>query len=236
MINVFDILLYQPLLNILVLLYLYLPGQDIGITIIVLTILIKILFYPLGSQAIKSQKALQDIQPKIQEIQKKIIDKEKQVQAIIELYKKEKVNPLSGILPLLVQLPILIALYRLFWRGLWSEKISSLYGFIPNPGSINPIFLGTINLSQPHLVLASIAGILQLIQTKINTSSKTEISQKKDSKSQLSETFQKQMPYFFSILTFLILLKLPSALALFWSISILFSIFQQYLVLRPQKI
>jgi len=238
LITIFDTVLYQPLFNILILFYKYLPGHDFGVAIITLTILIKILLYPLDVRTIKSQIILQKLQPKIQEIQRVMKDdKEKQIRAIMDIYKKEKINPLTGIFPLLIQLPILIALYRVFWRGLRPEEMTWLYGFLSVPGQINPNFLGMFNLSRPNLILAVFVGICQFIQTKLISSfNKTKNdSQEKNQELRFSEIFQKQMLYFFPVLTVLILLSLPSALGLYWLVIILFSIFQQYLIFKHQK-
>jgi len=230
LINFFNIFLYQPLFNALILLYQYLPGQDLGIAIIVLTILIKIIFYPLGIQAIKSQKVLSELQPKIKEIQERYKnDREKQTRAIMEFYQKEKINFFSGFLPLLIQLPILIALFQVFWKGFGPDQMVYLYSFVPQPAEINPIFLGMVNLGQSSPILAILAGILQFIQTKMLT------PEKKQSKSQtpdFSQIIQKQMLYFFSIFTVFILLTLPSAMALYWLVMTIFSIGQQYFVLK----
>lgn len=117
----FNTILYQPLFNALIFLYQFLPGKDFGIAIIALTIIIRFLFYPLMAKSLKSQKIISDLQPKIQEIQQKYKnDREKQGKEMIKLYQKEKVNPFGGCLPLLVQLPILIALYRVFIGGVAS--------------------------------------------------------------------------------------------------------------------
>lgn len=233
-INLFNLILYQPLFNILIIFYQYLPGQDFGIAIIVLTILIRILFYPLGIKSIKSQKILRDLQSKIREIQKKYKDdKEKQARAVMELYQKEKINPLSGCLPLLIQFPILVALYQVLRRGLVPGEMVNLYSFIPNPGQIDPTFLEIIDLSRPSIILAALAGIFQFIQAKMISFETPEIKigERMD---QLSKIFQKQTLYFFPILTFLILFKLPSAIGLYWLLSTVFTIFQQYLVLKTQ--
>ena len=233
LINAFNLILYQPLFNVLVLLYTYLPGQDFGIAVIALTVLIKILFYPLSSQAIKSQKALQELQPKIQELQKKLKDnKEKQLRAMLELYKKEKINPFAGLLPLLVQLPILIALYQVFWKGLQPEAMPPLYGFVPDPGKINPEFLGILDMAQPSLVLALLAGGFQFLQTKMIIPKQ---EQKEGQMAQFSNIMQKQMLYFFPVLTVLILWYLPSALGLYWITMSLCSILQQHFILKHSK-
>ncbi|MDI6591511.1 MAG: YidC/Oxa1 family membrane protein insertase [Patescibacteria group bacterium] len=228
-VNAFNLILYQPLFNALILLYEYLPGHDFGLAVIFLTVAMRMIFYPLMVQSIKSQKALSELQPKIQEIQKKYKDdREKQAKAMIEIYQKEKINPFSGCLPLFIQLPILIALYRVFWQGLQPEQLFLLYSFVPHPGVINPTFFGFLNLSQPSLVLALLAGISQFFQTKMIS---PKIKQKKGG-SQFSEMFQKQMLYFFPIFTVFILWRLPAALSLYWLVTTLFSIFQQYLVFK----
>jgi len=231
-INAFYIILYQPLFNALVFLYQFLPGKDFGVAVIVLTIIIRVILYPLMLKSIKSQKILSELQPKIQEIQQKYKnDKEKQTKEMMGLYQKEKINPFGGCLPLLVQLPILIALYRVFWKGLEPEAMKHLYSFVFNPGQINPSFLGLMNLAEPSLVLAFLAGIFQFFQTKM-LMPKNKPVQKKDQMSQFSNMMQKQMLYFFPIFTVFILWKLPSAIGLYWLITALFSILQQYLVLR----
>ena len=227
-INIFNITLYKPLFNILVLLYDYIPGHDFGVSVIVLTSIIRILLFPLGSQGIRSQRALQEIQPKIKKIQEKYKDnKEKLARATMELYQKEKVNPFSGCLPLLIQLPILLALYRVFWRGLLPGSLVNLYSFVPFPGQINPISLGIINLGKPSVVLAIITGIVQFIQTKMVTP-----KQEKSNKSGFSDMLQNQMLYFFPAFMVLILLKLPAALALYLIVTSVFTIFQQYVIFK----
>ncbi len=233
LINAFNLILYQPLFNALVLLYEYLPGQDFGIAVIVLTVLIRIIFYPLGVTAIKSQKALAELQPKLKEIQEKYkSDKEKQVKAMMELYQKEKINPFSGFLPLLIQLPILIALFQVFWKGFGPERMTLLYSFVPHPGQIDPTFLGILNLATPSIILAFFAGITQFIQTKMITSKAPKVKQK-EGMAQFSDILQKQMLYFFPILTVFILWKLPAAIGLYWTVTTLFSIAQQYFILKP---
>lgn len=235
LIDFFNLILYRPLFNVLILLYQYLPGQDFGIAIIVLTILIKILFYPLGIKSIKSQKILQDLQPKIQEIQKKYKDdKQKQSLAIMELYQKEKINPFSGCLPLLVQFPILIALFlvfKTFENGLEPAELEVLYRFVSYPKTLDTMFLGMMDLVKPSIILAALAGIFQFLQTKMISFKAPQIKIE-DKIDQFSKIFQKQTLYFFPVLTFFILFKLPSAIGLYWLVSTVFSIFQQYLVFR----
>jgi len=229
-INAFNVILYQPLFNAIVLLYEYLPGHDFGVAVIALTILIKLILYPLGAQAIRSQKALSGIQPKIKELQEKFKnDKAQQSRAVMELYKQEKINPLSGCLPLLVQLPILIALFQVFWRGFGEERIQFLYSFVPYSGQIDTTFFGLINLAEASIVLALLTGVTQFIQTKMITpKQKTAKSGAPD----FSSMMQKQMLYFFPVFTVFILWRLPSAVALYWLVTTLFTIGQQYIMMR----
>lgn len=230
-IQAFNKILYQPLFNALILLYQYLPGHDFGVAVIVLTLIIRFLLYPFTSKSIKSQKALSDIQPKIKEIQNKYKDnKEKQAKAMMELYQKEQINPFSGCLPLLVQLPILIGLFRVFWRGFGSEQMAYLYSFVSAPASIDQSFLGLVNLSQPNPVLAILAGLFQFLQTK-TISSNQKAGQKK---SGFGAMFQKQMLYFFPAFTVLIVWRLPSAIALYWIISTSFMVGQQFFIKRKR--
>ncbi len=236
-INVFKIILYQPLFNALILLYIYLPGHDFGVAVIILTVIIRIILYPLMVQSIKSQKILSELQPKIQEIQQQFKnDKEKQTRATMELYKKEKINPFGGCLPLLIQFPILIALYQVFWRGLQPGAMRHLYGFTPNPGTIDPTFFGFMNLAEPSLWLAFLAGVLQFFQSKMLTPKTLKTEKKTGQMAQFSNTMQKQMLYFFPVFTVFILWKLPSAIGLYWIITSLFSIGQQYLIFKKTTV
>ena len=177
---------------------------------------------------------MQEIQPKIQEIQKKYKDdKEKQAKETMEAYKQAKINPFSGLLSTFIQFPILIALYRVFWRGFQSKELINLYKFIPNPGLINASFLGIIDLSKPNVVLAILAGALQFIQTK-NIMPNTKKTN--DKSSEFARTIQKQMVYFFPFLTVIILMGLPSALGLYWVVGSLFLITEQYIVSKKNII
>jgi len=233
-ITIFNVVLYQPLLNGLILLYEYIPGHDFGVAVIILTILIKFALYPLGAKGIKSQKALSGLQPKIKEIQLKYKDnKEEQTKAMMGLYKEKKINPFSGCLPLLIQLPILIALYRVFWRGFQSEQMAFLYSFVPNPGVMNTLFLGLIDLAKPNLVLAVLAGIFQFFQVKM-ISPKTKSKNKQGSG--FSDQMQKQMQYFMPAFTIIILFRMPSAIGLYWVIVTLFTIIQQRFIFKSSEV
>ena len=226
-IDIFNLIFYQPLLKALILFYNYLPGHDFGVAVIVLTVLIKVALYPLGVKGIKSQKALQDLQPKIKEIQAKFKDdKARQTKETMELYKREKINPFSGFLLLIVQLPILFALFRVFGKGL--EDI----------GQINTTFLGLVNLADKSVILVILAGIAQFWQAKMTTPPAKKLvggQAPSTGKPDFSNMMQKQMTYFFPLFTVFILWNMPSAIALYWLVTTIFTIGQQYITLKKKK-
>lgn len=233
--NIFSLLynevIYRPLFNGLIFLYNLIPGYDFGIAIIVLTVIIRIILYPLNQKAIKSQKEMQLIQPKIKEVQQKYKNnKEEQGKALMGLYKEHKINPASGCLPILVQLPILWGLFSVLRAGLNPEKLTQLYSFVARPEIINNMFLGMLDLSQKSIILAILAGIAQFIQSKM-LMPKTSVSQGSD----FSSVMNKQMVYFFPVFTVFIAASLPAGLGLYWVATTIFGIVQQYFVLKKKN-
>jgi YidC/Oxa1 family membrane protein insertase len=243
---VFQTLLVDPLYNLLVFLYDVIPGQDVGIAIIILTIIVKLLLAPLSMKSLKAQKALQDLQPKIDEVRKKYKDdREKQSKELMKVYSTNKVNPLSSCLPLLVQFPILIGLYRVFIDGFTEINPERLYPFVQNPGMIDPVFMSLVDLSQPFIAFALVAGALQFVQAKMFQSKQAAQKKEKDTKAvstdkksptedalNMSSMVTKQLMYFMPIITVVIAVGLPSALALYWSVSTLFAIGQQWYIMK----
>ena len=243
--NIFNELIYYPLFNLLVFFY-NIAGQDIGIAIVLLTLLVRFILYPINTKAIKSQKQLQEIQPEMKKVQAKYKDdKEKQAKALMELYQRKKVNPMSGCFPILIQFPILIALYWVFLNGFKDESLVIVYSFITNPGHIDPISLGFIDLSEINIVLAVIAGILQYFQTKmLMVNKKDEKEEKKEEKKEktaeektqdFAQSMTKQMIYLMPILTFVFAMSFPSGLALYWAVTTLFAIVQQFFIMKKTK-
>ncbi len=235
--QIYNIILFQPLLNLLV--FLYNNIGDLGIAIIIITILIRlILLYP-SYKALKSQRALQELQPKIKDLQKKHKDnKEDQTKALMEFYKENKVNPFSSCLPMLIQLPIIFALYRVFRTGLSEINTDYLYPFIKAPEHINTLFLGFLNLNDTNIFLAVLAGVLQFIQSKMMLAKTKNKNQAKEKAPQglgdMSGMLGKQMTYLMPAMTVFIAMSLPSGLALYWVTTTLFAIAQQYVIMRPQ--
>ena len=235
--NLFDVLLCQPLLNALMLIYQYLPGRDFGLAVIVFTALIRLLLYPLVAESIRVQKITTDLQPKIKEIQTKYKnDKEKQAALIMALWKDNKVNPFNGFMLVLIQLPVLFALYSVFRKGLNAQALSGLYSFVPNPGAIDPHFLG-VNLAAGSLLMAAVAGVLQFVQTKMmtNVSKPAGNAASSDPMEKFSSTMQNYTLYFMPVLTVFIFWRLPAVLSLYWIVTSLFSIAQQYFIFKKMK-
>jgi len=226
----FNEILYRPLLNILVLLYQYLPGHDLGIAIIVLTLVIRLALFPLSQKSIRAQKALQAMQPKIDEIRKKYKDdKEKQSKALMQFYKENRVNPLSGCLPLLIQLLVFTALYRVLQTGLQPEKMHLLYSSFYAPSFIDTTFLHWIDLATRNVYLAILAGVLQFFQSKMLMPPKPKKS------ADVSSAISHQMTYFMPIFMVFITLSVPGGVALYWVVTSLFSIGQQYFLMKKKN-
>ncbi len=235
MIHLFTIIFYQPVLNLLVFLYNTIAFQDLGIAIILLTVIIKLVFWPLGRSAIKSQKALQDLQPEIEELKTKYKkDKAGLSKATMELYKNNKVNPFSSCLPLLIQLPFLFAVYQVFRDGL-NSKLDFVYSFIKRPEAINTISFGFLNLATPNIVLALLAGAAQFWQAKMMITDKPVVKTPGSKDEGMAAIMNKQMLYFMPAITVFIGISLPSGLTLYWFILTALTAIQQLLTFKKKN-
>ncbi|MFA6547618.1 MAG: YidC/Oxa1 family membrane protein insertase [Candidatus Magasanikbacteria bacterium] len=237
--NIFHVILYQPLFNIFVGLYNILPGHDVGLVIVVVTVLLRLLVYPLTASSIKAQRSLQELQPKMEALKKQYAgDQQKIAQATMELYKNNKVNPFASCLPLLVQLPILIALYWVMRDGLASTDLAkSLYSFVANPGTINPVSFGFLNLSKPNVVLAVLAGVAQFLQAKTMIRQAPPKSAGEGGKDEnMMAMMNKQMLYLMPAMTVLIGFSLPAGLTLYWFWSTILMAGQQYYMSKKNPV
>lgn len=202
-----------------------------GISIIVFTVLVKLVLLPLTLTQTKSMKSMQVIQPKMEEIKQKYKnDPEKQNQKVMELYKEHKVNPLAGCLPLLLQFPILIGLFNTLRQPVEYVFESEEAYRIADTG-----FLWMANLSTPDVILISgiaipfILPILAAITTYIQSAMMTAKGAKKDST-------QTIMLYMFPIMMLFWGRTFPAGLLLYWVAGNIFQIIQQYLISRPSKL
>lgn len=225
--HLFTIILIQPLLNLLAFFYNYIP--DIGAVIILITLVIRLLLAPSFHKSLHSQRQMSAIQPKMNEIREKHKnDQAAQAKAMMDLYKEHKVSPFSSCLPLLIQLPILIALYKVFLLGLGNKLEGLLYPFVHNPGTISPYFLHAVDLSKPFWVFGVIAAVAQYFQSRLMlpASGPTDTTQK---------MLQYQTLYFLPVLTLIFSLTLPAGLPLYWIVTTLFAVAQQYYIIRKNK-
>jgi YidC/Oxa1 family membrane protein insertase len=235
MLSLFHSFIYQPLYNILIFLYNVVPGKDFGISIILITVLLRTILIPLYKKQIESQKKLQELQPKIKALQEKTKnDKEQQTKQLMELYKENKTNPFSGCLPLIVQLVFLIAIYQVLITisnsGLVVDS-SQLYSFVASPAKINQLFISLIDLTKPSIVIAVLAAIAQYFQTKMLMGLQPVIEPAKDSdKPDIAQMMNKQMLYLGPFLTLFIGIKFPAGLSLYWLAGTLFMLVQQILM------
>ena len=230
MIYLYNVIFYQPILNILVFFYNTIAFRDFGLAIIFTTLLVRFLFYPFFHKSSHQQMVMQRIQPKVKKIQEIHKDnKEKQGQALMDLYKEHDVNPFSSILLLIIQLPILIALYQIVQLSFGAEVLSQLYSFVAAPGAINATLLGWINLSDKNLALVVCAAIAQYFQARLA------IYQVKGEAPSQSQKIANQMAIMGPILTIFIFYNFPAAVGLYWFVSSLFSVLQQLVINKKLK-
>ena len=220
----FHFLFTQPLFNILVVfLNIF---HDLGFSIIAITLLIRVVLYPLFYKAAKNNLVMQKLQPHIQNINEKHKDHpENKSLALLALYKENQINPLSSLLIIIIQLPILIALYSVFIVGITPDSLKDVYSFITTPTIINNLFFNKIDLLLPNLLIIVLAGLFQFIFGLVSLPKN---SNPKDPQYLIA----KRMLYFTPILTVAVLWKIPSALGLYWLTSSLVSLLQQLYINR----
>jgi YidC/Oxa1 family membrane protein insertase len=225
-------ILYRPILNLLIYFYQTIAFHDLGVAIILVTLFIRLVLYPFFHTGVKQQMLMQRIQPHIKKIQEKHKDdRDQQAKALMELYKEHGVNPFAGILLLLIQIPILLTFYWVIRSGVGTAQITGLYSFISAPQHINTVFLGLINLANPNIILIFAAALAQYLQARLaiyrNPTNNATPTQ--------AEKIARQMTFVGPIITILVFYKFPAALSLYWLVSALFSVVQQYFVNRRLK-
>jgi YidC/Oxa1 family membrane protein insertase len=236
----FNTLAYQPIYNGLVFLY-HLLGDNLGLAIIAVTLIIRFILLPLTLPAMRSAQKIKDLKPKLDELkQKHQGDKTALQQAQLKLYKENNINPAAGCLPYIVQLVVLIALYRVlidfFQNGQLNGADVDLNFYWMNLGQPDNTYLAPIIAGITQLVLAVM--ILPGSDTAAEKAVASITPTKKDDKqaedmSQMAQTMQQQMVFIMPAMTFFIALKFPSGLALYWVITTIFSIVQQYFISGP---
>lgn len=231
MIAFLKLVIYTPLYNLLLVILNFLPNHDVGLAIVLLTILVKFLIYPLSKKAAVAQAELKKREPELAAIREKFKDKEKQAVEVMNFYKKHNINPFSSIFMVLLQIPIIYSLYHIFLHsGLPVANMDLLYSFTPSPDVISMNFLRLIDVSSKNVFLAILAAITSYIQIRNSVASpaSTSKSEEKEFGSDLASTMTAQMKYTFPLVVFFISWKISGAIALYWLVSNLFTIAQDY--------
>ncbi len=237
--GIFTVTFYQPIYNLLVWMYQIIPGADIGIVIILMTIVVKGALFPLTFRMLKSQKQMQELQPKIAKIREEHKeDREKMAAELMAIYKENKVNPFASCLPLLIQLPIFLALYQVLRDGLGEVNTDLLYGFVSNPGTLDATSFG-FDLTQISIPLAIATAVLQYFQAKqaLNRRPAKEASKSSGAMDeQMQATMGKMMMYFIPAFTLMLgATSLPAGVMLYWMTTTLLTIILYKVFLGDKK-
>lgn len=205
---------------------------DVGVAIIILTIIVKLILFPVSKNAVRTQLIMKKLEPKLQAIREKYADdRQTQMQKTMELHRQNKINPLSNILLIFIQLPIIIALYWVFARGgLPTIDTSILYSFIPVPQMPSMHFLGLIDMSGKSAFLALLTGITQFYQVKFTLPPPKKRSEQSSLKEDLTHSFHLQMRYVMPVFIAVFAYIISAAVALYWITSNMFAIGQELVI------
>lgn len=228
---------YVPLYNGLIFLIDVIPGASVGAAVIVLTVIIKLILFPLSYKASKFQYEMKAHEADINRLKERYkSDRQAQGKAILEFYKEKGINPFAGIMPLFIQIPIVIALYYVFYRGgLPSVDPSLLYSTIPVP-DVSMQFLG-LDIGQKSILLAVLVGVSQLLQGHLAMPPAPPKSDKPSFGEDLARGMQLQMKYVLPVVMAFVSYAVSGAVALYFITSNLFTVCQElYLrrILRKQ--
>ena len=258
MINLFNTSIYEPLYNGLIFLATAIPGADLGIAVILLTLVVKIILLPITHKSTKTQVKMKMLEPEINELKEKYKDnKEENARQMIGLYKKHNVNPFSSCLAVIIQIPVILGLYWVFWKGLIidPELIDSfkqipgyintallnqdiLYNFIQVPEFIKSKLFGTVDMLGKSVFFALIAGVSQYYQIKLTMAKDDEKFSLESSgsfKDDLAKSMKFQMRYILPVFVFVFSYTISAAVALYWATSNIFTITHEIIVRRKAE-
>ena len=230
---------FDPVYNALVFFIDVIPRGDVGLAIIATVIVVKFCLLPLSIKAVKTQKVMKELEPKLKVLKEKFKDKkEEQAKAMMELYKEAGMNPFASILLLFIQIPFVIAIYLAVSKGggvkLPGINTDLLFSFIPNPGTISMEFLGHFDILQKSLALAVLAGVTQFFSTRLSMSALPAVDKAPDAKPNLKEDFarnmQFQMKYVMPVFIIFIAYSFSATIALYFVVSNLVQIAQEFYV------
>lgn len=217
----------EPLYNSLIVLIKTMPFYDVGLAVIMLTIIVKLILLPLSIKAAKFQIEMKKNEGDLKSIQDKYKNnKEEQSKKVIEFYKEKNINPFAGFFVIIIQFPIVIGLYRIFLKsGLPTINTSLLYSFISPNILPNMMFLGFINMAGKSIILALIAGITSYFQVYLAT--KTQGNTGSGMQGDIAKAMNVQMKYFFPVLMVFIAYSISNAVALYLITNNIFAIVQE---------
>jgi YidC/Oxa1 family membrane protein insertase len=229
------LLIYTPLYNALVYIVGHVPLGDVGIALIILTVIVKTLLHPLSRNAQKTQIVMKEIQPQLAEIKKKYEkDPVAQYREMSALYKQNDIRPLGSFMLIFLQIPIILGLYQVFIHGgLPAIDPNLLYSFVSVPESVSMSFLGVVDLAQKSIVLAIIAGAFQSLQGFLLP--QPAMTDEKSFANDFAKSLQLQTKYVFPVLIAFISYTASSAVAVYFIVSSIFSICELLIIKRSQK-
>lgn len=231
-------LIYNPLLNILVLLLSYVTFGDLGFAVIILTIIIKAILYPLSKKAIVSQIEMASIQKDIADIKAKKLSKEEEAKETFALYKEKNVNPFSGCLVLIIQIPVIFGLYYVFAKGLNLDS-SALYSFVHAPAAINTVFLGLVDLLKVHSIpIAVLTAATQFAQVHLSPTQKMQSTMNSGQtglSADIQKSMQVQMKWVLPLLIGFFAYQIQAAVGLYWIVNNLITMIQERSIARHLK-
>ena len=235
--EIFNTVFFNPIYNGLIYLLDVVPFMDVGIAVILVTIVVKLILFPFSLKMVKTQLAVKQLEPEIKKLKETHKnDKQEQARQTMALYKEKGVNPFAGFLLILIQIPVIFALYWVFARGGLPEiNTDILYSFVPTPNSVNMNFLGLIDVSAKSVILALLAGVTQFFQIKYSLPPMKERAGKSSFKEDLARSFHIQMRYVMPIIVFSVAYAISAAVALYWTTSNLFAIGQEIYVRKKIK-
>lgn len=223
----YSTLVFNPLYNALVYLLGVVPGGDVGLAVVLLTVVLRVVLLPLAQQSQKTQIIMRGLQPKIDAVKKKHpTDLQKQMIETQALYKEAGAHPFAGLLLLFIQIPVLIGLYQVFKYGhLTSPDTALLYAFVHVPSIVSTHFLGMFEVYSRSIVLALIAGATQYVAAQLMPA--PAVSDEKSFANDFAKSMQMQVKYVFPVLIFLAAYSISAAIALYFITSNLATIAQE---------
>ena len=230
----FHAVFYNPIYNALVALVAFIPHGDVGIAVIIITILIRLVLLPFSLSAARTQRAMKVLEPQIKELKEKHKgNKEKEALETLALYKEARVNPFASILTVFIQIPVLLALYWVFRYEPFSViNTLRLYPFTPVPHTISLQFLGLISVTGKSLTLAILAGISQFLQAHMALSGTMKPSGDKGKQAGFQQMMGMQLKYVFPFLIGIISYTTSGAVALYFLTTNLVGVAQERYVKR----